>query len=386
MRRAAGGIVTITVLMLLAGPVHADTQAQLDAAQAKLKKLVASISKEGKVVTSLQGEVTDLAQQLDEVQTELARTQAKVVQSQQAIRQATDDLRATQDQLDQRAWVAYESGPGTSLDFILGSTSLSDLADRLEIVNSAAQTDEGLIQQVESEKLGLTAKQNGLRTLEGQQQEQQTKLQTQQAALESKLAEEQGVLAQLDKDKKSAQSLVTKLKKKRAAEVAAAQAALAAAQHAGSSGGPAIGGVFQACPVDQPHGYSDDFGAPRYGGGFHLHAGNDILAPRGTPIRAPFDGTASNSSNSLGGLSVTVRGAAGYVYNAHLSSFGQLGAVHTGTVIGYVGNTGDAAGGPTHDHFEWHPNALPSHLWTSPYRVSVVGSAIDPFPYLNSVC
>ena len=69
-----------------------------------------------------------------------------------------------------------------------------------------------------------------------------------------------------------------------------------------------------------------------------------------------------------------------------MSRIGQLGSVHAGDVIGYVGNTGDAAGGPTHDHFEWHPNSIPPNPYTSPYGVSVVGDAIDPFPYLNEVC
>jgi len=71
----------------------------------------------------------------------------------------------------------------------------------------------------------------------------------------------------------------------------------------------------------------------------------------------------------------------------HLSGFGTLGSVGAGTVIGYVGNSGDAAGGPTHDHFEWHPRVIPSNPWVSPYGYSVVnGDAIDPYPYLNQVC
>jgi len=83
---------------------------------------------------------------------------------------------------------------------------------------------------------------------------------------------------------------------------------------------------------------------------------------------------------------VIVYGALGYVYNAHLSRILTLGSVAAGTVVGSVGNTGDARGGPTHDHFEWHPAVIPAHPWRSPYGYSVINGAIDPFPYLNAVC
>jgi murein DD-endopeptidase MepM/ murein hydrolase activator NlpD len=101
----------------------------------------------------------------------------------------------------------------------------------------------------------------------------------------------------------------------------------------------------------------------------HRHMGNDISASTGTPIVAPFDGYASASSSPLGGLEVRVKGARGYVYNAHLMSYARLGYVRAGAVIGYVGSTGDATA--PHDHFEWHP-------WD--------GGAVDPNPYLDVVC
>jgi murein DD-endopeptidase MepM/ murein hydrolase activator NlpD len=149
-------------------------------------------------------------------------------------------------------------------------------------------------------------------------------------------------------------------------------------------GGP--GNPLQVCPVRGAVHFGDDFGAPRYFGGFHLHAGIDMLAPRGTPIVAPFPGRAVLASNGLGGLAAVVYGTDGYVYNAHLSWLGQLGQVRTGAVIGYVGNSGDAAGGPTHDHFEWHPEVIPAHPHVSPYGQSVVDGAIDSYPYLREVC
>jgi murein DD-endopeptidase MepM/ murein hydrolase activator NlpD len=128
---------------------------------------------------------------------------------------------------------------------------------------------------------------------------------------------------------------------------------------------------LQRCPVAGPATVSDNFGVIREMPGTprHIHQGNDITAPTGTPIVAPFDGNAVASSSELGGNQVKVYGAGGYVYNAHLSAYGKLGAVRTGDVVGYVGITGNATA--PHNHFEWHPGD---------------GAAVDPFMYLAAVC
>jgi murein DD-endopeptidase MepM/ murein hydrolase activator NlpD len=131
-------------------------------------------------------------------------------------------------------------------------------------------------------------------------------------------------------------------------------------------------GIFRYCPVRGPVDVTNGFGyaiAHRPGVPAHIHQGDDMMAASGQAIVAPFDGFAEASHNWLGGNAVYVRGANGYVYNAHLSAYGKLGEVKAGDVIGYVGSTGDA-GGP-HDHFEWHPGN---------------GSAVDPYPYLMAVC
>jgi murein DD-endopeptidase MepM/ murein hydrolase activator NlpD len=130
-------------------------------------------------------------------------------------------------------------------------------------------------------------------------------------------------------------------------------------------------GTFRTCPVGGTNVVINNFGVivnlPEVP--VHVHQGNDIMAAAGTPIVAPFEGEASASSSTLGGLEVRVEGADGYAYNAHLSSYGQLGHVKAGDVIGYVGVTGDATG--PHDHFEWHP---------------ADGPAVDPNPLLSVVC
>jgi hypothetical protein len=142
---------------------------------------------------------------------------------------------------------------------------------------------------------------------------------------------------------------------------------------------------LRRCPVDGVVDYQDDFGEPRPTGGYHPHSGNDIRAPVGRPIRAPFSGLAvAHSDNWYAGHYVTVVGSEGFVRNAHLSRFGHLGYVRRGTVIGYVGATGDARS--PHDHSEWHPWNVPHPLHVAPSGLSRILDAIDPYPFLNQVC
>jgi len=100
---------------------------------------------------------------------------------------------------------------------------------------------------------------------------------------------------------------------------------------------------------------ADTWHAPREGD--RLHEGQDIFAKRGTPVLSATDGYVVRiGENTLGGQTVSVIGAGGRIYYyAHLDSYAPNIAigdrVTTQTVLGYVGNTGNAAGGPTHLHF-----------------------------------
>lgn len=95
--------------------------------------------------------------------------------------------------------------------------------------------------------------------------------------------------------------------------------------------------------------------APR--GTDRLHQGQDIFAPRGTPILSATSGYVYKvGENNLGGQTVSVIGAGGRVYYyAHLDSYApgiKVGdPVSTKTVLGYVGTTGNAQGTPPHLHF-----------------------------------
>lgn len=109
------------------------------------------------------------------------------------------------------------------------------------------------------------------------------------------------------------------------------------------------------CPVAGPVSFIDSWGAPRSGG--RTHKGVDMFARRGTPVVAPVSGTVEHRSNSIGGPSFHLWGEDGsYYYGTHLDAYGPIaGWVDAGTVVGYVGDTGNARGTSPHLHFEIHP-------------------------------
>jgi murein DD-endopeptidase MepM/ murein hydrolase activator NlpD len=117
-------------------------------------------------------------------------------------------------------------------------------------------------------------------------------------------------------------------------------------------------------PVYGPSAYSDTFGADRADVSGGWHHGDDIFAPLGAPVLAVADGTVfSVGWNDVGGWRLWLRDKQGNeFYYAHLSAYTALAVngrrVHAGDVLGFVGNTGDAATTPFHLHFEVHPVSL----------------------------
>ncbi len=398
LRRAGGVVLALVVLASLTSTgARASTKSDLEHAKARLAQLEKQIAaerdqlaKDRALLQSIQGSLNEMATQIDQAQTRYDRIQNGIMETRQELARAEGRYQLLRTRLDDRARYAYENGPAGDLEFILGSSSLTDLSDRVEFIGQLSQNDADLANQVQNHANDLESKRAKLDSLLADQASTLNEYNTVQAALDAKFAdqqklydEQQRLVDDLNSKAAEVDDLVAKLKHKLAAEELAAAQAAAAANGIVLVNGT---GPFQTCPVAGPHAYGDSFGEPRYAGGYHPHAGNDIFAPRGTPIVAPFDGVAEADANGLGGNAVIVRGSLGYVYNAHLDSYGNTGSVSAGEIVGYVGNSGDAQGGATHDHFEWHPNVIPANPYRSAYGYTVIGSAIDPYPYLNLVC
>ncbi len=134
-------------------------------------------------------------------------------------------------------------------------------------------------------------------------------------------------------------------------------------------------------PVYGPCSFGDTFGAPRGTIASGWHHGTDIFAPLGAPLLAVTDGTIfSVGWNDVGGYRLWLRDREGNeFYYAHLSAFSPVAVngrqVKAGTVIGFVGNTGDAETTPYHVHFEIHPVGM---LFMG------YDGAVNPTPYLTA--
>ena len=107
----------------------------------------------------------------------------------------------------------------------------------------------------------------------------------------------------------------------------------------------------------------DTWHAPRYGpapGQIRQHEGQDVFCDYGDPILAPETGTVSFSDGGLGGITARVHKADGsYWYLTHLSDlnteqFSPGDSIQAGQVLGYCGNSGNAATTPPHVHFGWY--------------------------------
>jgi murein DD-endopeptidase MepM/ murein hydrolase activator NlpD len=180
--------------------------------------------------------------------------------------------------------------------------------------------------------------------------------------------------ADLNRELKRLEALEAERKAEAARRAAAASrrsgSAAAAGRNRSAPSGPIATGSW-ICPVQGPVAFSDTWGAPRSGG--RAHKGVDMLSPSGTPTVAPVGGRVTHRGNSVGGLSWHLYGDDGhYYYGTHLSAYANQGAGHVqaGTVIGYVGDTGNARGTP-HLHFEIHPNG---------------GGAVNPYPTVRQFC
>lgn len=327
----------------------------------------------------------------DAAQAKLAETQASIAANQESLKVAESNQRRAQSRLSERADVMYRRGPVAIFQFLVGAESLNDFGVRMKLIEGAAKQDTTTI----ADAVRVTSEVNSLQQQLVAEEEQQKSLlasmSTQTRSLTDNFSKAQSLEAKLASDReaalkaerqKAAEDAAAAKAKAEAAKRTAAAAAMAVptpsvgvkappspspatARLAGApSPAPALpaGTRKGFCPVNGPVSFTDTWGAPRSGG--RSHQGVDMFAAMRTPAAAIVDGTLLRRvTSSLGGMSVYLKGNDGNEYfYTHLAGYSDAAPgqkVAAGQTIGYVGDSGNAKGGPPHLHFEIRSGGVP---------------------------
>ena len=134
-------------------------------------------------------------------------------------------------------------------------------------------------------------------------------------------------------------------------------------------------------PLAGPATWSNDWHAYRPCPTPHLHEGQDLDAPEGTPIVAIANSSViGKGSDPASGNFVEIRNSRGTeFFYCHLSGYAP--GIHTGQrvrqgqLLGYVGATGDATG--PHLHLQVEPNGVPAppKPWIDRWLLKALGQA-----------
>ena len=273
---------------------------------------------------------------------------------------ARRDLERSRELLADRVVALYVNQPPSFVELLVTTGSLQDAQQAGDLLDQVARRDAGVIGTVRLRRTRLAALEETQADAESSRRRELEAAEDRKVELAALRDEQDALLA----DAKAELKRLVKEDKERKARLAALAAARTSyLTSLPVSGGASLVGALPAgdylFPVAGPTQFTNDWGYARPGG--RSHQGIDLFAAGGTPVVAVADGTLFNVGwNTLGGWRLWVRDTSGNgFYYAHLSAYSPIAkegaSVTRGTVLGYVGNTGDAQGTPTHLHFEVHP-------------------------------
>ena len=335
----------LLVLALVAVPSGNAAGQSVDDKKAQAEQVKSQLS-------ANQAELNRLTAALNQTESQLSVVNTSIERNQAELEVAESELARYQGILNERVKAMYMEGNSSTLEVLLDSASFDDFLNSYDYMRLIGSYDTDMVNSTRALMGQIQEKRSGLEASRAQYEAQAASQASQRSAIQAKLAEQQSILNGLD------------------AELSAmVQQQTARSTGGGSSAhldiGPVNGLYF---PVAGPHSFTNDWGAPRSVGGGHK--GTDIMANYGTPCVAITSGNVVQKSGRTAGNYVFLYGDNGHTYwYMHLQSYGATGHVSAGTVIGYVGDTGNAKGCP-HLHFEYHPGG---------------GPAVNPYPLLKAI-
>lgn len=372
---AAAAALAVLVVAALAAPARAQvTAAQVEEARQRLREVSAELEGEVARYEAALLEESQLRERVERVRLELTARERELALARTAARARVAEL-------------YMAAGSGNQAGFLTGGDEEGPA--RLAYLDSVALTDREMVNRLEQARRDYAAEQALLlETLERQGQvsaELEELVGGIYGKLETANAEYQAVKQQWDRQE--AERIRREEEERQRQLWLATSTTTSAYSPSGNSPAgtippttpgtapalpPAPAGTM-VCPVDGATTFRDSWGEARPGG--RGHTGVDMMSPIGTPLVAIENGVISNPGwHYAGGIGLYIAGDSGDSwYYAHLNGYApgiQAGTrVAAGQLVGYVGETGNAAG----------PHLHLAHILPS-------GQYVNPFPVVADLC
>lgn len=326
------------------------------------------VSELNKITADLSVKLNDARRRLGSAQTDLDETTAKYLAKSGEVDQAEQLYTEIRVRLSDRVVRLYKDGNLGEIDLFLNATSFSQIDSGRSYLNKVAADDResadrlGELRDVlESEKFLLESTRGQLlesrNTVDVETSELTRIYQENESARQLAQAETDNhrqLLAKVLADKNQSQRLLDELE-------GASNRAASDLGIEGSRGNPSIVPGYFIWPADGPLTSKYGYRVHPISGARKLHAGVDIGAGSGTPIKAAASGKVLRAGPYGGyGLATIVDHGNGLAtLYAHQSRFVVSAGdqVSQGDIIGYVGSTGYSTG--PHLHFETRINGQP---------------------------
>jgi len=378
----------LAVAAYVLSPLPGESKPSLDKRiQGKRAEVQKSKAKEGVLtkdivgynnrISGLQGQIRGTQRRLGVVQDDLdaARNELLIVRDKRErardrLVRARSELKQARGGLEDRLVELYKADQPDALTVILEADGFNDLLERTDFLERISDQDGAVIRKVRVLKARAEKAEAELAGLERRRElaaETILRRRDDIAASRDRLATAQGDLRSARNGRRTILTQVRNIRQEDEEDLEAMEAQQSKIRSQ-LAGGPAAGPVKKGSgrmiwPVNGT--ITGSFGEARPG---HMHAGLDIAAPGGTPIRAADSGKVAIAGmvGGYGNYTCINHGGNLSTCYGHQSRIGvSVGqSVSQGQVIGAVGNTGHSFG--NHLHFE----------------VRVGGSPVSPLGYL----
>ena len=403
----------MAMLLLVQVPAaYATSLSDLKQAQKKLQQeqnsLNSSINEKNAQIKTNQSKQEQLMAQIQTLNAEIEKTNASIAKVTADIEKANEEITKLQKAieelqkkidertalLEERARAIQASGTVSYLDVLLGANSFVDFIDRFSAVTTLIDADRQIMTDQKNDQQLLEEQKLELENTKKQLEENQAKLKSLKASLDSQKVEKNKLIDELEAEQaklKNEKALLEEeysealqLSKEVEAQIQKEQARLAeiARQQALNKGNSTSGdtpdvaaGTWTKPTTGR---LTSPFGWRNIGAGNEFHYGIDIANKSGTPIVAAADGVVSYASalSTYGNVIMVTHSIDGQIWTtvyAHLSGFsvGVGESVSKGQVIGSMGSTGRSTG--PHLHFEMHTGT-----WAGARK-----NAVNPLRYIS---